>query len=157
MFLFYRHMISFPFDLYSGKYVVLLCVLFKIVAKCISPPPPGPSFPYHSIDGSVEIQNSDFCTRRYSLVSYRPARWPEGNGGGFLRMLIWIQYLGEGWGSDWCADLNLKACAVAGRGRSGQPCSTSLLSIRDVTSAGEGLERRCSLCREQEIQRCVRS
>ena len=54
-----------------------------------------------------------------------------------------------------CADPNLKAIAVAARGRPGQLCSTSLLFIRDVTSAGEGLKGRGSLCREQERQRCV--
>lgn len=49
----------------------------------------------------------------------------------------------EEWeGPDWCADLNLEVCAVAGRGRSGQPCSTGLLSICDMTwSAGEDLKQ----------------
>lgn len=41
MFICYRYMVSFLFDRYSGKYVVSLCVLFKIVAKYISPPAPG--------------------------------------------------------------------------------------------------------------------
>lgn len=130
------------FDWYSGKYVVSLCVLIKIAAKYTPLLPQGPRSPCHPIDGSLERQDSDFCTRHYSLVSYRPARWPEGNGDAFLPLnpVFWR----EGWESDRCADLNLKACAVARRGRPGQPCATSLLSIRDVTSAGEGLKGGCS-------------
>lgn len=40
MFLCCRYIVYLPFDWYSEKYVVSLCVLFKIVAKYISPSSP---------------------------------------------------------------------------------------------------------------------
>lgn len=98
MFLCCRYIVSLPFDWYSEKYVVSLCVLFKIVAKYISPSSPR-DLAVRVIQPTGHWNTRRFCTRRYSLVSFRPARWPEGKGDAFLRVFIstclWIQYLGE--------------------------------------------------------------
>lgn len=40
----------------------------------------------------------------------------------------------------WSTDLNLKGCAVIGRGESGQLYNSSLLSIHDMTAAGECIQ-----------------
>lgn len=42
--------------------------------------------------------------------------------------------------ADWSTDLNLKGCAVIGRGESGQLCYTSPLSIHNMTAAGECIQ-----------------
>lgn len=42
--------------------------------------------------------------------------------------------------ADWSTDLNLKGCAVIGRGESGQPCYTTPLSIHIMMAAGECIQ-----------------
>lgn len=125
------------------------------------------SSPYYQIDGSVELHDWGFWAMHSCVVSYRPLHWPVYGSIGRQIFTLCSSEMPPAIGSeffppvlkrgdwevaDWSADLNLKGCAVRGRGEPGQLCYTSPLSIYNAAVAGEGIQ---SEALNVDILKCI--